>query len=136
MKPLSRRTFLQGAGTLVALPLLEAMIPSTARAQRPIPRRFIGYFVPCGIHMAAFTPMAEGAEFALTPILEPLAAHRSNVMVLSGLANLPGRPDGAGDHAGGTGSFMGSAALPTATGGFFGAASVTAFWSGFASCAG
>lgn len=106
MKPLSRRTFLQGAGTLVALPLLEAMIPSTARAQRPIPRRFIGYFVPCGIHMAAFTPMAEGAEFALTPILEPLAAHRSNVMVLSGLANLPGRPDGAGDHAGGTGSFL------------------------------
>ena len=43
-KHISRRTVLQGAGAAVALPLLEAMIPSgTAWAQTPAgktPKRF------------------------------------------------------------------------------------------------
>jgi hypothetical protein len=104
--PLSRRTLLRGAGAALALPFLEAMLPRRAFAQVNVPRRFIAYYVPCGIHMAAFTPRGTGTDYALTPILAPLEPVRASVNVLTGLANLPARPDGAGDHAAGTGSFL------------------------------
>lgn len=106
---ISRRMLLRGAGAAVALPLLEQMLPSIARAQNsgaPPPRRLVAFYVPCGIHMANWTPAATGANYTLTPILAPLAPVKSDVLVLSGLANLPARPDGAGDHASGTGSFI------------------------------
>jgi len=104
--PLSRRALLRGAGVALGLPLLEAMWPRRAFAQSLAPRRFVACYVPCGIHMAAFTPRAAGRDFDLTPILAPLAQVRGAVNVLTGLANLPARPDGAGDHAAGTGSFL------------------------------
>lgn len=118
MKPLSRRTLLRGAGTLMALPLLEAMLPGRARAQAmaPKPRRFVGFYVPCGIHMPGWTPTATGGAWAPTPILQPLvdAGLKNDVLVVSGLANRPARPDGTGDHASGTGAFL-TAAHPFKT---------------------
>lgn len=118
MSPLSRRTLLRGAGTLMALPLLEAMLPRTARAQAmaPKPRRFVGFYVPNGIHMARWTPAATGTNWAATEILQPLVAggFKDDVLVLSGLANRPARPDGPGDHASGTGAFL-TAAHPFKT---------------------
>jgi len=117
MKPLSRRTLLRGAGTLMALPVLEAMLPSRAAAQMaPKPRRFVGFYIPCGIHMAAWTPAATGANWAPTQILQPLvdAGLKNDVLVLTGLANRPARPDGPGDHASGTGAFL-TAAHPFKT---------------------
>lgn len=108
-RPLHRRTFLRGAGVAMALPLLDAMLPSFARAQGApaLPRsRFFAFYVPCGIHMASWDPPAEGPDFAMTPILEPLAAWRDRLVVLGGLHNRPARPDGPGDHAAGTGSFL------------------------------
>jgi hypothetical protein len=42
----------------------------------------------------------------MTPILSPLAAFRDRTLVLTGVDNLPGRSDGGGDHAAGTGSFL------------------------------
>lgn len=105
--PLSRRTFLRGAGAALALPLLEAMVPGKALAQGMGPRtRFLAWYVPCGIHMPAWTPAEQGANWALTPILQPLGALKDKVTVLTGLRNLPARPDGPGDHAAGTGSFL------------------------------
>jgi hypothetical protein len=56
--------------------------------------------------MPAWTPAIEGAGFELTPILSPLAAVKEKLLVLSGLANAPAKPDGAGDHASGTGAFL------------------------------
>jgi hypothetical protein len=107
MKTLSRRTFLTGAGCAIGLPLLEAMVPRRAFAQgMPAPRRIIAYYVPCGIHMAGWTPAQEGAAYALTPILADLAPVKDDVLVISGLANRPARPDGPGDHASGTGAFL------------------------------
>ena len=50
--------------------------------------------------------MAEGAGYDLPLILEPLVDVQSEVSVLSKLANRPARPDGAGDHASGTGAFL------------------------------
>ena len=48
--------------------------------------------------MPAWTPSTEGTDYELTPILKPLEKLRSELLVISGLSNLPGRPDGAGDH--------------------------------------
>ena len=103
---LSRRTFLKGAGTAIALPFLEAMLPRRAHAQATIaPRRILAYYVPNGIHMAAWTPEREGV-YALTPILSPLVNVKDDVLVITGLQNAPARPDGPGAHASGTGAFL------------------------------
>jgi hypothetical protein len=89
---LSRRTFLRGAGTLMALPVLEAMAPSVARAQsagQPPPRRLMAFFVPNGMYPTEWYPATSGESYALSPLLMPLAAFKSDMLVLSGLGNKP-----------------------------------------------
>ncbi|NBD10242.1 MULTISPECIES: DUF1552 domain-containing protein [Corallococcus] len=103
---LSRRTVLRGMGTLLALPLLDVMRPRVARAAAPAPRRFVTFYTPCGIHMPKWTPEAEGAGWGLTPTLASLAPVKNDVLVLSGLNNLPGKPDGDGHHAAATAAFL------------------------------
>ncbi len=104
---LTRRSFLGGAGVMISLPLFEAMLPARAEAGGGAPaQRLLCWYVPNGIHMAGWTPAATGNGWELTPILQPLAAVRSELLVLSGLDNAPARPDGPGDHAAGTGSFL------------------------------
>ncbi|MFT6396289.1 MAG: hypothetical protein ACJAYU_001032 [Bradymonadia bacterium] len=108
-KRLSRRTFLGGAGATIALPYLEAMVPAGTRsayALDGVPKRALYYYVPNGIHMPDWTPAATGTGFELTPTLASLAPHREDLLLLSGLANNPANPDGPGDHAAGTGSFL------------------------------
>lgn len=102
----SRRAFLTGAGATLTLPWLESVAPRAALAQPSAPRRLLFYYIPNGIHMASWTPREEGAAYTLTPILRPLEPVRDKVLVLSGLQNLPARPDGPGDHASGTGAFL------------------------------
>jgi hypothetical protein len=83
-KSIPRRGFLRGAGAALALPMLDAMTPALAApTARPIRLAFIE--VPNGIMMDKWTPATEGADFALTPILEPLADFRDRMLVLSGL---------------------------------------------------
>jgi hypothetical protein len=83
-KSIPRRTFLRGAGASLALPVLDAMTGAlAAEPARPIRMAFIE--VPNGIMMDKWTPAAEGAGFALTPILEPLVQFRNRMLVLSGL---------------------------------------------------
>jgi hypothetical protein len=119
---LTRRALLGGAGVALAIPALESLLPrKAARAGgSPIPRRMVVWYVPNGINGAtanAWRPTAEGAGYALTPMLAPLGALRSEVLVLSGLANRPaqasygGTNDGPGDHARGTGCFLTNARL-------------------------
>jgi hypothetical protein len=92
---LSRRTFLQGLGAAISLPLLDAMPAATA------PLRLAFIYVPNGIFMDQWTPVSDGADFELPRILSPLTPHRDNVLVLSGLTQNTGRAlgDAAGDHA-------------------------------------
>lgn len=102
-QPIPRRRFLRGLGTAMALPALEAMAPRpalAAAATRP-PVRMAFLYVPNGVHMPAWKPAAEGAAYELTPTLAPLAAVRSKLNVLSGLAHDKARAngDGPGDHA-------------------------------------
>ena len=71
-QPISRRTVLRGAGTAVALPLLEAMVPAgvipvakgeTAVAAELAPRRAAFLYVPNGVHMEDWAPKQVGAGF-------------------------------------------------------------------------
>jgi hypothetical protein len=99
-KSIPRRTFLRGAGAAFALPMLDAMTPALAAAtERPIRMTFIE--VPNGIMMDKWTPANEGGDFALTPVLEPLAEFRDRMLLLSGLDQQQSAALGfeiAGDH--------------------------------------
>ena len=108
---LGRRSMLQrlalgGAGAALGLPLFESIMDNQARAADTTALRMLAFYVPCGIHMANFTPTKTGTGYDLPPILQPLTNVQSKVNVISGLANNPAFPDGAGDHASGTGAFL------------------------------
>jgi hypothetical protein len=108
-RQISRRTVLRGMGTMVALPLLEAMLPaSSAAAQAALPQRMAFLYVPIGAHMAHWVPKGEGTAFEWSPTLKALAPLRDDVLVLSGLACDKARPngDGAGDHARASGAWL------------------------------
>lgn len=101
-KTLSRRTFLRGAGTAIALPLLDAMFPALASAasRAEVPRRFSIVFAPNGMNMQHWTPATTGTAFEMTPTLAPLASFRDRMLVVSGLANRAGYPlPGEGESA-------------------------------------
>jgi hypothetical protein len=90
-KSLGRRTFLRGTGAVIALPLLDAMVPALTRgatAATAVPR--MGFFyVPNGMYLPNFHPEgAGGKNFTLTPVLKPLEPFRDQMNVLSGLSNL------------------------------------------------
>jgi hypothetical protein len=98
-------------GTAVALPLLEAMLPGLAFAgpvRKEHPRRMGFLYVPNGIHMADWTPTAEGPLTRLPAILEPLQPVQQDLLVLSGLTLDKARPngDGPGDHARAMSAFL------------------------------
>jgi hypothetical protein len=100
-KPLSRRAVLRGAGTLVALPMLDAMMPALASAAPVGPARLSIYYMPNGMIMDSFTPAQTGVGYELSPILKQLEPYREKFTVISGLAQANGQPmgDGSGDHA-------------------------------------
>lgn len=110
---LSRRTALRGLGCAIALPWLEgmsraasALAPSLAPSLdpglggAPALRRTLFVFFPNGVHRPAWFP-AVGELATMPSSLEPLAAHRSRLTVISGLAhvNAEAQGDGPGDHA-------------------------------------
>jgi Protein of unknown function (DUF1552) len=63
--------------------------------------RFLTFYVPNGMAMEYWTPKAEGSAFELSPILEPLAPYRNQVLVISGL-----NASWNYIHAGASGSFL------------------------------
>src|SRR5262245_3648186 len=107
-KRLPRRTFLKGAGTALALPILDAMIPAFAAPRAVSPRRLAFVYVPNGIDMRYWTPKTEGTRYELPRLLGPLAPYRDALLVLSGLAQINGRAlgDGPGDHARAASTFL------------------------------
>jgi hypothetical protein len=111
-KHLSRRTVLRGVGTTLALPLLDAMVPALTAVSRTAAagaRRMAVVYTPNGMMMPDWTPKGEGTAFELSPILQPLAAYRDQMVVLSGLEDKYGWPqadEGAGDHARASATFL------------------------------
>jgi hypothetical protein len=106
-KHIHRRALLQGFGGAIALPLLDAMLPAGARATGTKPaRRLAIVYVPNGIVMDEWTPVAEGADFAFKRILKPLGPFRDDIVMVSGMANLVAMKAPGGDHGKATGSFL------------------------------
>lgn len=98
-----RRTVLKGLGATLALPLLDAMIPTGLRGMMAADRihRFQTFYVPNGMAMQYWTPDIVGTGFELSPVLEPLAAFQDQMTVLSGI-----RANWVQIHAGASGSFL------------------------------
>jgi hypothetical protein len=103
-KSLPRRTVLRGLGATMALPFLDAMLPASSlrglAAAKPV-HRFQTFYVPNGMAMEHWLPKGEGTAFELSPILEPLAPYRNQMLVLSGL-----KANWNYIHAGASGSFL------------------------------
>ncbi len=89
-KVLSRRTLLRGLGAGLALPHLEAMIP-TARAEEEHPKRVVFFYYPNGMLPSLYRPTGQGTDWQLSPIMEPLAAVKDDILPISGLTNLDWR---------------------------------------------
>jgi hypothetical protein len=105
----SRRRFLKGltlAGSAVqvGLPPLVSMFNSTGTAyagdtvaSRPIESRFVFWFNGNGIPERYWIPAEAGADFRLSPCLNPLAPFRNDIHVLSGLDNQAATASGPGN---------------------------------------
>jgi len=83
--PLDRRSFLRATGVSLALPLLQAMTPPSARAAGTDIRRLFAICAPLGIHTPNLFPEKAGRNYAATTYLEPLQAVRDKFTVMSGL---------------------------------------------------
>lgn len=86
-KSISRRTVLRGLGAVVALPSLEAMLPSSAEAARDasaIPPRMVVSHFGIGMNVREFFPKEEGKDYTASRILKPLDGYRDDMTVLSG----------------------------------------------------
>ena len=109
-KKLDRRTFLRCAGTCLALPLLDAMVPALGKAAaRKSPTRVAFCYVPNGVVMDAWRPRfgteRQFGSVALPPelprVTKQLLPYRDDILMLDSLTCNGGRElnDGPGDHA-------------------------------------
>ena len=76
-RTLARRTFLRGLGTTLALPFLESMLPARgahAAAQKMLPTRFVGAFVPHGAAPGYWIPEKQHAGLQVPVHLRAAAA--------------------------------------------------------------
>ncbi len=97
-KAIPRRRMLRGIGASLALPLLDAMAPAAVPLRKTAAksvRRLGVVYVPNGMMMDHWTPVAEGTGFDFPTILEPLEPFRDSVQVLSGMRGM----DAEGPHA-------------------------------------
>jgi hypothetical protein len=107
---MSRRAMLRGAGTALALPLLDSMVP--ALAATPVPRiRFGAIYFPHGATMSRWTPKDEGRDFTFSESLQPLAPLREHINVITNLGHpLAYGPGGAtGNHNRSSATFLSGA---------------------------
>ena len=111
---------LKGVGAMMSLPMLEAMGPFTATAasnssrKGKHPVRLAVLYMPNGVNPHAWTPKGVGREFELSPILEPLASHKNDLLVLTELWNAASN---TGDgHYVKTGGFLTGTTITRTTG--------------------
>jgi BMFP domain-containing protein YqiC len=114
---LSRRTFLRGLGACLALPAFEsfrpltlsaAAAPAAAKAVSGAPLRMAFVYVPNGMIQHTWWPTGEGSSYQLAETLKPLEGLKGQMQMLGGLdhLNATAGPDGAGDHARASGTFL------------------------------
>jgi hypothetical protein len=105
-----RRTFLRGAGTVLALPLLDAMVPAmTAIAATPADpsrlRRLGFVYAPMGCDITRWALPGDSLDH-LSPTLAPLAPVKDHVAVISNMELQNAYP---GTHATSNASFLSAA---------------------------
>ena len=110
-KSLNRRTVLRGTGAVLALPVLEAMMPASSVAAEIADasrKRLHVIYTPNGMMMEHWTPAQAGEGYEMTPILKPLEAQKDKFVVISGLDHVQAEAlgDGAGDHGRCCGSWL------------------------------
>src|ERR1700752_1087064 len=110
-KALSRRTVLRGLGTVVALPLLDAMVPAlTAQVNTPAKgvRRLGVVYHPNGVIYENWLPKGVGRDFEFSRTLLPLEPFRDQLNVITGLSSHQAEAlgDGGGDHSRASGSYL------------------------------
>lgn len=116
--PLNRRRLLRGAGVALALPMLDAMTPASARQARGSeattapPKRMLAICNNLGVLPDHFFPEQPGKDYPLSPYLSELAAFREDLTVLSGVSH----PGVDGSHSSDV-SFLTAAPHP-GSGGF------------------
>ncbi len=94
-KHVSRRAVLRGAGAVIALPLLDSMIPAQtppAKTAAVPPTRFSGIFVPHGMAPGYWVPAKTGTGFEFPPIFKALEPFRDETIILSGLWSKSAEP--------------------------------------------
>jgi hypothetical protein len=108
-KALPRRTFLRGMGAAVALPLLDAMVPSmTALAKTAAsPVRRLGFvYMPMGCDLPRWTPPGTGRLLELSPTLQSLTPVVDQLTVITNLELKNAYP---GTHATSNAAFLSAA---------------------------
>jgi Protein of unknown function (DUF1552) len=109
-KALPRRTFLRGMGATIALPLLDAMVPSmTALANTAAaPVRRLGFiYMPMGCDITRWTPeSADGTLKLLSPTLKSLEPFVDHLTVISNMELKNAYP---GTHATSNAAFLSAA---------------------------
>ena len=109
-KALPRRTFLRGMGATLALPLLDAMVPSmTALANTPAePVRRLGFiYMPMGCDITRWTPRGtDGTLKMLSPALQSLEPFIDQLTVFSNMELKNAYP---GTHATSNAAFLSAA---------------------------
>lgn len=109
-KHLDRRTFLRGAaGTAVALPLLDAMIPAATAQSLTAARsklRFGAIYMPNGIYPEFFHPEKVGSDFEFPKVLKALEPHRDYLTTISQMKAPDGSKNMGGIHMGASAAFL------------------------------
>ena len=109
-KALPRRLFLRGMGAAVALPLLDAMVPSLTAQSRTAasPVRRLGFvYVPMGSDLPRWTPPGGGGALTeLSATLSPLAPVMKHITVVSNMELKNAYP---GTHATSNAAFLSAA---------------------------
>lgn len=81
---------LKGMGASMALPFLEAMVPhdiSSFFSGKDAPKRLACLFAPNGVCPGKWAPKEVGANFELSPILQPLKGFENDLLILQELMN-------------------------------------------------
>lgn len=82
-----RRTFLRASGVALALPMLESMYPTLARAAVESPKRLVTICSTLGLYSDSWFPKTTGAGYEPTEYLSLIDRHRSRYTLFSGLSH-------------------------------------------------
>ncbi|NDF01130.1 MAG: DUF1552 domain-containing protein, partial [Verrucomicrobia bacterium] len=83
---IDRRHALRAMGSLVALPMLECMVPLRAEDKASVaPKRSAFIYLANGVHSLNYQILTPGKDYQFSRSLKPLEKHRDVITPISGL---------------------------------------------------